>query len=119
MYQIVSILNRFIREEMMPNSFEFISDNKMVAILFFSLFGGKLLYKIAFNMCGIFYNAGKNKTLGRIGYMFFYYINVQTLLKLNQLFNNVSLICFLYIVVVIGMFILLNKIKSEINKIII
>lgn len=93
MYQIVSALNGFIREEIMPNPFEFIFDNEATAILFFSIFGGKLLYKIAFNMCGIFYDKGKNKTLGSIGYMFFYYINVQILLKLNQLFNNVSLIC--------------------------
>ena len=48
MYQIVSALNGFIREEMIPNPFEFISDNEVVAILFFALFGGKILYKIAF-----------------------------------------------------------------------
>ena len=119
MYQIVSALNGFIREEMISNPFEFIFDDEITAILFFSLFGGKLLYKIAFNMCGVFYNTGKNKILGSIGYMFFYYINVQTLLKLSQLFNNVNLICSLYIVFVIGMFILLNKIKVGINKIIV
>lgn len=117
MYQIVSTLNGFIREEMMPNPFEFISDNEVVAILFFALFGGKLLYKIAFDMCGIFYCRRENKILGSIGYMFFYYINVEFLFKLSQLSNNVSLICSLYIVFVIGMFILLNKIKIGINKI--
>ena len=37
MYQIVSALNGFIREEMIPNPFEFISDNEVVAILFFAL----------------------------------------------------------------------------------
>lgn len=116
MYQIISALNGFIREEIIPNPFEFIFDDEITTILFFSLFGGKLLYKIAFNMCGVFYNTGKNKLLGSIGYMFFYYINVQTLLKLSRLFNNVNLICSLYIVFVIGMFILLNKIKVGINK---
>lgn len=119
MYQIISAFNAIVREEFMPNPFEFISDNQLVAILFFSLFGGKLLYKIAFSMCGIFYSRRGNKTLGSIGYMFFYCINVTTLLKLSQLFNSVSLICTLYIVFVIGMFILLNKIKMGISNIVI
>lgn len=70
-------------------------------------------------MCGIFHSRRGNKTIGSMGYMFFYYINVVTLLKLSQLCNNVSLICFLYIVFVIGMFILLNKIKIGLNKVII
>ena len=83
MYQIVSALNGFIKEEMMPNPFEFISDNEVVAILFFALFGGKLLYKIAFAMCGIFHSRRENKILGSIGYMFFYYINVRVLITLR------------------------------------
>ena len=119
MYQIISALNGFIREEMIPNPFEFISENQLMVMLFTYLIGGTILHIISFNMCGVFYNTGKNKILGSIGYMFFYYINVQTLLKLSQLFNNVNLICSLYIVFVIGMFILLNKIKVGINKIIV
>lgn len=71
MYQIVSALNGFIKEEMMQNPFEFISDNEVVAILFFALFGGKLLYKIAFAMCGIFHSRSGNKIIGSIGYIFF------------------------------------------------
>ena len=71
MYQIVSALNGFIREKMMPNPFKFISDNEVVAILFFVLFGGKLLYKIVFAMCGIFHSRSGNKILGSISYIFF------------------------------------------------
>ena len=119
MYQIISALNGFIREEMMQDPFEILFNNKMVEILFFALSGGKLLHKIAFEMCGIFYSRKVNKTLGSIGYMLFYYINVQVLLALSQLYNNVSLICCLYIIFVMTMFILLGKIKSIINKIII
>lgn len=119
MYQIISGLNSLIREEIMPNPFEFISDNQLVSILFFSLFGGRLLYKIAFSMCGIFDDRRENKTLGSIGYMFFYCINVGVLLKSSQLFNNVSLICTLYMVFVIGMFILLNKIKEGMDRILV
>ena len=116
MYQIVSALNGFIREKMMPNPFKFISDNEVVAILFFALFGGKLLYKIAFDMCGVFYKRGSNKILGSIGYMFFYYINVKLLIKLSQWFQNINLIFSLYIVFVIGMFIILNKGKRIIKQ---
>lgn len=117
MYQIISVFNAIVREEFMSNPFEFISDNQLVVMLFFALFGGKLLYKIAFSMCGIFHSQGWNKTLGSIEYMFFYCINVGVLLKLSQLFDNVGLICTLYIAFIIGMFILLNKIKVRINNI--
>ena len=116
MYQIVSALNGFIREEMIPNPFEFISDNEMVAILFLSLFGGKVLYKIAFSMCGIFHSRRGNKVLGSIGYMFFYYINVQVLIKLSQWFENTNLIFSIYIIFVMAMFIVLNKINSGIRQ---
>lgn len=116
MYQIVSAMNGFIREEMMPNPFEFISDNEMVAILFFALFGGKALYKIAFDMCGVFYKSGSNKILGSIGYMFFYYINVQVLIKLCQCFQDITLIMFIYMVFVIVMFVVLSKVKSVIRQ---
>lgn len=61
MYQIVSTLNGFIREEMMPNPFEFISDNEVVAILFFALFGGKLLYKMLLTCVEFFISGGEIK----------------------------------------------------------
>lgn len=116
MYQIVSILNGFIREDIMPNPFEFASNNGVVVILFFSLFGGKLLHKIAFEMCGIFHSKNGNKTLGSIGYMFFYYINVQVLIKLSQWFENTNLIFSIYIIFVIAMFIGLYKVKNVIRQ---
>lgn len=119
MYQLISSINSIIREEIMPNPFSFISSNEIVVILFFSLFGSKLLHTIVFNMCGIFYISKSNKTLGSIGYMFFYYINIQVLLKLNELFNNVALIMIIYIITVVCMFGLLNKAKNKINEIIV
>ena len=115
MYQIVSILNGFIRETMISNPFEFISDNEMVAILFFSLFGGKVLYKIAFSMSGIFYSRRGNKTLGSIGYMFFYSLNVWILLRLQTLTQNITLILSLYNIIIIILFWGLVKIKKTIN----
>lgn len=115
MYQIVSDWNGFIREEMMPNPFEFISNNGMVAILFLSLFGGKVLYKIAFSMCGIFHSRRGNKTLGSIGYMFFYCLNVWILLKLQTLTQNITLILSLYTIIIIMLFFGLGKIKKTIK----
>ena len=58
MYQIVSVLNGFIREEMMPNPFEFISDNPIIVLIFTSLIGSKILKNLAYSMCKIFYNKG-------------------------------------------------------------
>lgn len=116
MYKIVSALNRFIRGEMMPNPFEYIFENQITAILIFSLFGGKILNDIAYKMCGVFYKSKRNKTLGSIGYMFFYYINVQALIKLCQCFQDINLVISIYIIFVIVMFIISNKLKSVIRQ---
>lgn len=116
MYQIVSALNGFIREEMIPNPFEFISDNEVVAILFFALFGGKVLYKIAFSMCGIFHSRRGNKTLGSIGYMFFFILNVGILMILNKWFNGILVISIIYIILVITIFVALSKIRKRYNR---
>ena len=76
MYQIVSVLNGFIREEMMPNPFEFISDNPIIVLIFTSLIGSKILKNLAYSMCGIFYNKGDAPILGSILYMIFWRLNV-------------------------------------------
>lgn len=116
MYQIISALNSIIREETMPNPFESMFNNKLVAILFFSIFGGKLLKEMSYRMCGVFYKSRSNKVLGSIGYMFFYCINVQVLIKLNQWFQNINLIISLYIVFIVVMFIILYKGKRIIKQ---
>ena len=107
MYQIVSALNGLIREEMIPNPFEFMFQNPIIAILFFSLIGGKILQDIAYTMCGILYKSRSNKFLGSIGYMFFYCINVQVLIKLCQWFQDINLVIWIYMLFVILMFIVL------------
>lgn len=76
MYQIVSVLNGFIREEMMPNPFEFIFDNPIIVLIFTSLIGSKILKNLAYSMCGIFYNKGDAPILGSILYMIFWRLNV-------------------------------------------
>ena len=48
--------------------------------------------------------------------MFFYYINVQVLIKLSQWFENTNLIFSIYIIFVMAMFIVLNKINSGIRQ---
>ena len=48
MYQIVSILNGFIREDIMPNPFEFISDNELIVALFTYLIGGLIVLYVKF-----------------------------------------------------------------------
>ena len=116
MYDIVRIFNSTLRDQAFPNPFEYIMDNQLTAILIFSLFGSIVLKKIAFTMCGVFYKSRSNKTLGSIGYMFFYCINVQVLIKLCQWFQDITLIMSIYMVFVIVMFIVLIKMKSVIRQ---
>lgn len=116
MYEIVSLFNSVIRDQAFSNPFEYITDNQLTAILMFSLFGSAVLNKIVFRMCGVFYKSRSNKTLGSIGYMFFYCINVQVLIKLCQCFQDITLIMFIYMVFVIVMFVVLSKVKSVIRQ---
>lgn len=112
MYQIISGLNSVIREELMPNPFGFISENQLVVDLFTYLIGGIILYKISFAMCGVFYNRGDAPILGSIGYMIAFSFNVWVLINISKLFNSFFIICFIYFIVVIATFRLLNKIKE-------
>lgn len=116
MYKIVSLFNSVIRDQAFSNPFEYITDNQLIAILMFSLFGSAVLNKIAFRMCGVFYRSRSNKTLGSIVYMFFYCINVQVLIKLCQWFQDITLIIFMYMVLVIVMFVVLSKMKNVIRQ---
>lgn len=116
MYDIVRIFNSSLREQTFSNPFEYIMDNQLAAILFFSLFGSAVLNKIVFTMCGVFYKSRSNKTLGCIGYMFFYCINIQVLIKLCQWFQNINLVISLYMLIVIVFFIVLNKIKNILRQ---
>lgn len=116
MYEIVSLFNSIIREQAFSNPFEYIINNQLIAILLFSLFGSVVLNKIAFTMCGVFYKSRSNKTLGSIGYMFFYCINVQVLIKLCQWFQDINLVIWIYMIFVILMFIVLYKAKNLIRQ---
>ena len=112
MYQIISGLNSLIREEVIPNPFEFISDNQLIVDLFTYLIGGIILYKISFAMCGVFYNRGDAPILGSILYMMAFSFNVWVLINISKLFNSIFIIGIIYLIVVIATFRLLNKIKE-------
>lgn len=66
MYQIVSTLNGFIREKMMPNPFEFVSYSQLIMMLFTYFFGATILHIISFSMYGVFYKRGQAPVLGSI-----------------------------------------------------
>lgn len=116
MYDIVRIFNSSLREQAFSNPFEYIMDNQLAAIFIFSLFGSAVLNKIAFTMCGVFYKSRSNKTLGSIGYMFFYCINVQVLIKLCQWFQDINVVIWIYMIFVILMFIVIYKAKNLIRQ---
>ena len=116
MYEIVKIINSTLRDQTFSNPFEYIMDNQLAAIFIFSLIGSTVLNKIAFAMCGVFYKSRSNKTLGSIGYMFFYCINVQVLIKLCQWFQDINLVISIYVLFVIALFIVLDKVKNDIRQ---
>lgn len=116
MYEFVSLFNSFVREQLLPNPFEYMFQNQITAILVFALFGGKILNDIAYTMCGVFYKSRSNKTLGSIGYMFFYCVNVQVLIKLWQYLQDINLVISFYMIFVTAMFIVLCRMKRIINQ---
>ncbi len=115
MYEIVKIINSTLRDQVFSNPFEYIMDNQLAVIFIFSLFG-VAVSKIAFTMCGIFYKSRSNKILGSMGYMFFYCINVQVLIKICQWFQDVNLVISIYMLFVIVLFIVLYKVKNGIRQ---
>ena len=112
MYQIVSALNGFIREEILPNPFDFISDNQLIVMLFTCLIGGMILHIISFSMCGVFYNRGQAPVLGSIGYMMAFCWNVWILINISKLFNSILTIGIIYVIIVIAIFKVLYKVKE-------
>ena len=112
MYRIISALNGFIREEMIPNPFEFISENQLIVMLFTYLIGGTILHIISFNMCGVFYKRGQAPVLGSIGYMIAFSFNVWILMNINKVFDNILSISIIYTIIVIAIFKLLYKVKE-------
>lgn len=112
MYQIISALNGFIREEMIPNPFEFISENQLMVMLFTYLIGGTILHIISFNMCGVFYKRGQAPVLGSIGYMSAFSLNVWLLINISKVFDSILIISIIYGVIVIAIFKILYKIKD-------
>ena len=116
MYEIVKTINSTLRDLAFSNPFEYIMDNQLATIFIFSLIGSVVLNKIAFEMCGVFYKSRSNKTLGSIVYMFFYCINVQVLIKLCQWLQDINLVISIYVLFVIALFIVLNKVKNEIRQ---
>lgn len=116
MYQIISALNGFIRDEMVPNPFEFISNNSLVVLLIYSFIGEKVISRLAFYMCEIFYTRGGNKTLGSIGHLFFYLLNVMILIKLQEIIQNVTLILSFYTIIIFILYVGLRKIKKVVSE---
>lgn len=114
MYQLISSLNGFVREEIIPNPFGFVSDNELIVMLFTYFIGATILHKISFAMCGVFYDRGEAAVLGSIGYMFFFVINTYIIIKISQWFDGLLVIGIIYFILVIAIFILLNKIKDVI-----
>ena len=117
MYNFVKMVNAFIREEILPNPFETISENQIIVIIFTYIIGGTILHFISFNMVGIFYKKGQAPIIGSILYLFSYAFNVWLILNIGKLFSNIIITISIYIILVIIIFIISNKLKKIIGEI--
>ena len=117
MYDIFRIFSSTLRDQAFSNPFEYATNNQLLAIWLFSFFGTTMLKEIPFKMCGVFYKRGSNKLLGSFGYLFFYCINIQVLIKLCQWTQDLYLAISLYMVFVVVTFITLHKIKNIMRQI--
>lgn len=113
MYQLISTINYFIRENIMPNPFEFISENSLIVMTFSAIIGSKILHKLAFNMCGIFYTKGEAPTLGSILYMIFFSLNAGLLILIGRIFKEITIIITVYAISIAIFYIILTKIKNK------
>ena len=113
MYQLISTINYFIRENIMPNPFEFISENSLIVMIFSAIIGSKILHKLAFNMCGIFYTKGEATTLGSILYMIFFSLNAGLLILIGRIFKEITIIITVYAINIAIFYIILTKIKNK------
>ena len=112
MYQIVSAFNGFIREEIISNPFELISENQLIVMLFTYLIGGTILHIISFSMCGVFYRRGQAPVLGSFGYMIAFCLNVWILINISKVFDSILTVSIIYSIIVIVIFKLLYKVKE-------
>lgn len=117
MYQLVSLLNGFIRNEIITNPFEFISDNPIIVVLFTYIIGGAVIHFIAFNMVGIIYKKGQAPIIGSILYLLSYAFNVWLILNISKMCLNSIATISIYFIIVIIIFWVSNRIKTTIGGI--
>ena len=114
MYQLINTINYFIRENIMPNPFEFISDNHLIVMIFLTIIGNKILHRLTFNMCGIFYTKAKAPILGSILYMIFFSLNLGLLIFIGIIFKKITIIIMVYTISIAIFYNILIKLKNKI-----
>ena len=117
MYKLVSSLNSIIRDEIIANPFEFISDNPIIVMLFTYIIGGALVHFISFNMVGIIYKKGQAPIIGSILYLLAYAFNVWLILNISKMCLNSIVTISIYFIIVIIIFLVSNRIKTTIGGI--
>lgn len=117
MYQLVSLLNSFIRNEIITNPFEFISDNPIIVVLFTYIIGGAVIHFIAFNMVGIIYKKGQSPIIGSILYLLAYTFNVWLILNISKMCMNSIITISIYFILVIMIFGISSKLKRTVGGI--
>lgn len=117
MYQVIKSINSIIRDEIIPNPFDFISDNPVIVMLFTYIIGGTVIHFISYNMVGIVYKKGQAPIIGSILYLFIYALNVWLIIKINKICLSSITTISVYLILVIIIFLGSNRIKRTLGGI--
>lgn len=112
MYAIISLFSYYTREFILPNPFEVIISDQILALIFSCIIGESIIHILAFNMCGMFYTKGSCRPLGSFIYFIFYIINIGVIIGIGTLIKNITWFCIIYMLTIIGIYVILNKLKE-------
>lgn len=109
MYKLIAAISLLIRNFYLPNPFEHL---KMGVLINWGI--GLILFPITFLVVGLFYERRSAPILGSVLYLFFYALHTG-LIILCGVFNFVTIaiiaILFLYVMILIGLVLLKNKLS--------
>lgn len=113
MYKIISNFFGLLREYVLPEPFESLSNENLITVLIVWLIVPIIIQKVSYIACGQFYEKGKSSPiLGCLGYMFFYMISIIIINLLCIIFKNIVIILMLYVIAILAVVIGIYKLKD-------
>lgn len=119
MYSIIYIISQYTRGFILPNPFQTIIENEIIALLFNTLIGEVMIVAISYSMCGIFYKRGNGCAwAGSLGFLFFFIVNVGLIRIISNFVQDIGVFYKIYSGAIIVIFLILIFIKKKIVDIV-